>query len=57
MTGIQAECDTLKRVKAHLKRCLQKPEYYNYASVDLVADYQQKMSKIDEFLAKFDNKC
>lgn len=54
MTGIQIECEIQKEVKQHLLNCLKSPEYCNYPHADLVADYTEKIRKIDEFLEKFD---
>ena len=54
MTGIQIEWEIQKEVKQHLLNCMQRPEYYNYPHADLVADYTEKIRKIDEFLEIFD---
>ena len=54
MTGIQIECEIQKEVKQHLLNCLKSPEYCNYPHADLVADYTEKIRKIDEFLEIFD---
>lgn len=54
LTGIKCECDIRKAVKKHLLDCMQRPEYINYPHYDLIADYTEKIKKIDEFLEKFD---
>lgn len=54
MSGIEHECDVQKQVKQHLLDCMKRPEYYNYSQCDLIADYTQKIKKIDEFLEIFD---
>lgn len=55
MTGLQIECDIQKAVKQHLLDCMKRPEYYNHPHADLIADYTEKIRKIDVFLEKFDN--
>jgi hypothetical protein len=53
MTGMQIECQIRKEIKQHLN-CMQRPEYINYPHYDLIADYTEKIRKIDEFLETFD---
>lgn len=50
---MEHEIELQLHIRKHLLNCISRPEYYNYAPIDLVKEYKSKIEKIDRFLSQF----